>query len=79
MSSLESALVRAATRQRVYGRGGRPVRRLEEGATRSWAERELTRMVNYNRLSKSDVLVTGFRQNRDNKVLPHRQVTEPKM
>jgi hypothetical protein len=79
MSSLESALVRVTTRQRLYGRGGKPVRRLEEGATRSRAEREPTRMVIIASLSKSDVLVTGFRQNRTNKVLPHRQVTEPKM
>src|ERR1700736_5810191 len=28
-----------------YGRGGVPVRWLEEGASRSWAERELTRML----------------------------------
>lgn len=33
--------------------------------------------VNYSSLSKSDVLVAGFRQNRANKVIPHRQVTEP--
>ena len=79
MSSLESALVRVATlttslwsgREARSTAGGR--RNTVLGGTRANAN------GNYNSLSKSDVLVTGFRQNRANKVLPHRQVTEPKM
>jgi hypothetical protein len=35
--------------------------------------------VNYSSLSKSGVLVAGFRQDRANKVIPHRQVIEPNM
>jgi hypothetical protein len=68
-----------ATRRHVL-RSGRRARSTAGGRRVTFLGRtQANTYVNYSSLSKSDVLVAGFRQNRADKVIPHRQVIEPNM
>jgi len=59
---------------------GRRARSLAEGRRVAFLGRtQANAYGNYSNLSKSDVLVAGFRQKHANKVIPHRQVIEPNM
>jgi hypothetical protein len=79
MSSLGNATVRVAIRRHVLP-SGRRARSLAEGRRVAFLGRtQANAYGNYSNLSKSDVLVAGFRQKHANKVIPHRQVIEPNM
>src|ERR1700680_2691298 len=68
ISSLEGRACARLNGDIYYGRGGGPVRRLEKGAIRPWAEHKLTRMLIIT-LFESDIL-SGLPPNRANKSSP---------